>query len=84
MTVRPATATAASATRAALAAVGQVAAVAGDAPSERGPDDPVFVRWLEPQDPQDQTILDYWRRFTAGELSPNETVDLGTMLFHRG
>jgi hypothetical protein len=64
--------------------VGQVAAVAGDAPSERGPDDPVFVRWLEPQDPQDQTILDYWRRFTAGELSPNETVDLGTMLFHRG
>jgi tetratricopeptide (TPR) repeat protein len=64
--------------------VGQVAAAAGDTSSERGPDDPIFVRWLEAEDPQDQTILDYWRRFAAGELSPNETVDLGTMLFHRG
>jgi Tfp pilus assembly protein PilF len=59
-------------------------AVAGDPPSEREPGDPIFIRWLEPEDPQDQTILDYWRRFDAGELSPTEIVDLGTMLFHRG
>jgi hypothetical protein len=46
--------------------------------------EPIFVRWLLVDDPGDATILDYWERFGRGELSPAETVDLGTMLFYRG
>jgi len=45
---------------------------------------PVFVSWLVADDPGDQTILHYWERYELEELSPNEKVDLGTMLFYRG
>lgn len=45
---------------------------------------PVFVRWLVPGDPGDETIRDYWERSERGELSPAGLVDLGTMLFERG
>ena len=47
-------------------------------------DDPAFKSWMRPEDPGDQTILDYWERAEAGELEAAELVDLGTMLFHRG
>ena len=45
---------------------------------------PVFVNWLVADDPGDQTILNFWERYEAAELSPTEMVDLGTMLFYRG
>ncbi len=51
---------------------------------EAGAGDPVFVRWLVPGDPGDETIRAYWERLEAGELDPREMVDLGTMLFYRG
>jgi hypothetical protein len=53
-------------------------------PGERGPGDPIWVKWMEPDDPQDQTILDYWERSKNGELDASGTIDLGTMLFRRG
>lgn len=46
--------------------------------------DPIFVKWLVIDDPGDETIRLYWQRAEAGELSPPELVDLGTMLFYRG
>lgn len=46
--------------------------------------DPIFVKWLVMDDPGDETIRVYWQRAEAGELSPPELVDLGTMLFYRG
>jgi hypothetical protein len=46
--------------------------------------DPIFVKWLVVDDPGDETIRHYWQRAEAGELGPNELVDLGTMLFYRG
>lgn len=46
--------------------------------------DPIFVKWLVVDDPGDQTIRTYWQRAEAGELSAEELVDLGTMLFYRG
>ncbi len=46
--------------------------------------EPMFVRWLDPANPGDATILAYWGRVQSGEASPAETIDLGTMLFHRG
>jgi hypothetical protein len=49
-----------------------------------GSKDPVFVRWLVPGDPGDETIREYWERAKQDELSPAGLVDLGTMLFHRG
>jgi tetratricopeptide (TPR) repeat protein len=61
-----------------------VAAVAQAPPAERGADDPVFVSWLDPEDPGDQTIRDYWERAKREELTALELVDLGTMLFQRG
>ncbi len=61
-----------------------LAAAAQDPPGERAPGDPIFVKWLRPDDPQDRVILDYWRRAARQELTANELVDLGTMLFHRG
>jgi hypothetical protein len=63
---------------------GSTKASEGGPPSERGPGDPIFVRWLDPGDPRDQTILHYWRQAERGELSPFALVDLGTMLFERG
>jgi hypothetical protein len=58
-------------------------AVAGEA--EYGePKPPVFVRWLVPGNPADETIREYWERSQRGELSPAGLVDLGTMLFERG
>jgi len=53
-------------------------------PNERGPDDPIWVKWMDPANPQDMTILDYWVREKRGELEPTARVDLGTMLFERG
>jgi hypothetical protein len=58
-------------------------AVAGDAEAGE-PKPPVFVRWLVPGDPGDETIREYWERSRRGELSPAGLVDLGTMLFERG
>ncbi len=46
--------------------------------------DPIFVKWLVVGDPGDETIRTYWQRAEAGELGPEELVDLGTMLFYRG
>jgi len=57
-------------------------------PSENGvkrmPDDPVFLQWLDPEDPDDETIREYWEMATRGELDPEGMVDLGTMLYLRG
>ncbi len=47
-------------------------------------DDPIFVRWLVPDDPGDETIREYWERAENSELAAPELVDLGTMLFYRG
>ena len=46
--------------------------------------DPVFVQWLVPGDPGDETIREYWKRAKADQLGAEDYVDLGTMLFHRG
>jgi len=54
----------------------------GIAPRPEG--EPIFFRWLDEKDPVDATILEYWKRYEAGELNPEEIVDLGTMLFERG
>ncbi len=45
---------------------------------------PHFVDWLQPSSPGDETIRVYWQRAAAGEASPSELMDLGTMLFVRG
>ncbi len=47
-------------------------------------EDPIFVTWLVMENPGDETIREYWQRADAGELNPEELVDLGTMLFYRG
>ncbi len=47
-------------------------------------EDPIFVKWLVMENPGDETIREYWQRADAGELNPEELVDLGTMLFYRG
>ncbi len=49
-----------------------------------GKDSPVFLSWLKPEDPSDQVIRVYWEKVAAGAASPEEMVDLGTMLFFRG
>lgn len=46
--------------------------------------DPIFVKWLVIDDPGDETIRTYWENAEAGELSAEELVDLGTMLFYKG
>ena len=53
-------------------------------PESGEPKPPVYVRWLVPGDPGDETIREYWERSQRGELSPAGLVDLGTMLFERG
>ena len=55
--------------------------VAGGIGSAR---EPLFLQWLVPGDPDDEVLLDYWKRAEAEELSAIELVDLGTMVFHRG
>ncbi len=48
------------------------------------PDDPpVFVHFLRPEDPRDRAIREYWERAQACEATPEELVDLGTLLFER-
>lgn len=47
-------------------------------------DDPIFVRWLVPDDPGDETIREYWEKSVNDELAAPGLVDLGTMLFYRG
>ena len=64
--------------------LGLVSAEGAVEAAERGPDDPAFVTWMKPDNPDDQTILQYWERAKAGQLGAEELVDLGTMLFHRG
>lgn len=66
-----------------VACVGVALAAAAAEPDDDGKD-PVFVRWLVPGDPGDETIRDYWERAESGELSATGLVDLGTMLFNRG
>jgi len=61
-----------------------VALVASLALAAGGDRDPMFVRWLAPTDPGDQTIRVYWEQAERGQLGPHGLVDLGTMLFHRG
>lgn len=46
--------------------------------------DPMFKRWMVPEDPGDAAILDYWERAEDDELGAPALVDLGTMLFYRG
>lgn len=69
-----------------ILAVGLMAAAvnAAAADPENQDKDPVFVSWLVPGDPGDETIRVYWERAKQGELSAEGLVDLGTMLFHRG
>ncbi len=52
--------------------------------AERPEGEPIFFRWLDQNDPVDATILEYWKRYESGDLSPKEVVDLGTMLYERG
>lgn len=61
-----------------------VGGIAQGPPNERGPDDPIWVKWMDPAVPRDMTILDYWQREKRGELTPLARVDLGTMLAERG
>ena len=61
-----------------------VALVASLALAAGGGTDPMFVRWLAPADPGDQTIRVYWEQAERGQLGPQGMIDLGTMLFYRG
>ena len=47
-------------------------------------DEPIFVQFLDPRDPDDATVLDYWQRSLSDELEGPAMVDLGTMLYFRG
>jgi len=49
-----------------------------------GANEPVFLQWLAPDNPGDAVIRVYWEQYSTGALSPEEIVDLGTMLFSRG
>ncbi len=59
-------------------------ATAGDTAASEQVKDPVFVQWLVPGDPNDETIREYWSRAKRDELDAVGYVDLGTMLFYRG
>jgi hypothetical protein len=48
------------------------------------PKPPMFIRWLKADDPGDQTIRAYWQRVEAGGATPEDMVDLGSMLYLRG
>jgi hypothetical protein len=52
--------------------------------ASKKPKDPMFIRWLVPDDPGDETIRFYWERTKQDKASAKELVDLGTMLFNRG
>lgn len=67
-----------------LGAWALVALAASLALAAGGGKDPMFVRWLAPTDPGDQTIRVFWEQAERGQLGPQGMVDLGTMLFHRG
>lgn len=54
------------------------------ATSWAGKDSPVFLAWLQPDDPGDQVIRVYWEKVDGGTATAREMVDLGTMLFFRG
>jgi hypothetical protein len=62
----------------ACCALAAAAVAAGDR------DQPIFVRWLTPGNPHDETIAVYWRSAEAGELDAAGYVDLATMLFDKG
>jgi tetratricopeptide (TPR) repeat protein len=47
-------------------------------------DEPIFVQFLDPENPDDATLLDYWQRSLNEELEASAMVDLGTMLYFRG
>lgn len=47
-------------------------------------DEPIFIQFLDPEDPDDATLLDYWQRFLNDELEAPAMVDLGSMLYLRG
>ncbi len=53
-------------------------------PAENDPDHPAFMSSMRPENPDDQTILNYWERAQTDQLTAEELVDLGTMLFRRG
>ncbi len=76
----PVPATPATATPAAHAAPPTASATATPKPQKP----PVFLAWLKPDDPGDQVIRVYWKKVEAGTATPEELVDLGTMLFYRG
>ncbi len=44
---------------------------------------PVFTGFLNDQDPRDRLIAAYWEKVRACEATPEELVDLGTLLFER-
>lgn len=67
-----------------LGALAAVALVASLALAAGEGTDPMFVRWLVPTDPGDQTIRVYWEQAERGQLGPQGMIDLGTMLFYRG
>ncbi len=45
---------------------------------------PIFLRWLVPGSPLDETIAVYWQRAEADQLGAPALVDLGTMLWEKG
>lgn len=59
-------------------------AVALVAAAKEPPKPPMFIRWLVAGDPSDEAIRLYWKRVKADEATPQEMIDLGTMLFNRG
>ncbi len=68
----------------AVAAAAPGAAGGRDVLQPRAKGDPIFVRWLKPDDPRDRAILRSWRRVKAGKASGAEMTELGTLLFERG
>jgi hypothetical protein len=62
----------------AAVAIASVVVLAGDS------EGPIFLRWLVPGSPLDETIAVYWQRAEAGELDAPGLVDLGTMLWEKG
>lgn len=63
--------------------VAAIAAVSTALPADDS-EGPIFLRWLVPGAPLDETIAVYWQRAEAGELDAQALVDLGTMLWEKG